>query len=40
MLTYRKLANRRDIAVFVILSMALHLMLLLLLRRNIPHGNL
>lgn len=40
MLTYRKIANRRDLTMFLILSLVLHLMLLLLLRRNIPHGNL
>jgi TonB family protein len=40
MLTYRKLANRRDMTLFLVLSLALHLMLLLLLKRNIPQGGL
>ena len=40
MLTYRKLANRRDLTLFLVLSLGLHMMLLLLLRRNIPKVNL
>jgi len=40
MLIYRKLANRRDLTLFLVLSLGLHLMLLLLLRRNIPKVNL
>ena len=40
MLIYRKLANRRDLTLFVVLSLGLHMMLLILLRRNIPKVNL
>lgn len=40
MLTYRKLANRRDISLFLTVSLAFHLMLLVALKRNIPKANL
>lgn len=40
MLTYRRLANRRDISMFLGVSLVFHMMLLLMLRRNIPKANL
>jgi TonB family protein len=40
MLTYRKLASRRDMTIFLAASLAFHLMLLLALKRNIPKANL